>query len=239
MDNIQPIVNGSVNPNLTKEIFKELPFTTQKQVIWNIMVSTEFAHSFKNTDPEVFSKPAERYDFDSIQEDNALELFETMQQRFKNQHDRLLSRTRDRRFKLGQEIYAKQRELGFGGMLQMDIDRLLGYIEACGNWNDFNSKAISRAMMQLDTVLPRRDCGLNNPNTGTDFHKWKTVHGCEYIILEFEFIDAKDLERVQEFYTKHFKPKGSVIKADSIRIETQPLDNNGQYFSAELVWWWD
>ncbi len=239
MSTIQPIVNGSVNPNLTVELFKELPFESQRSVIWNIMVSTEFAHSFKGTDPEIFSKPAEKYDHSSITEDNTIELYQTMRERFNNQHNRLLSRTRDRRYLLGQEIYKVQKELGFGGMLQLDSSRLCGYIKACGSWNDFKAGQVIGAIEKMETVVPKMDYGPNNPNTGHTIHKWKVVHGCEYVIMEFDFISATDFARVKEFYGKHFSPIGSSIKADSIRMEETALDDIGQYYSAELIWWWD
>jgi hypothetical protein len=91
----------------------------------------------------------------------------------------------------------------------------------------------------MDNLAPRRDYGVNNVNSGTPMHKWKTVHRCEYVILSYEFIDKKDLERVKTFYAEHWESKGKNIKADSVRIDIQKLDDSGTYYTVELIWWWD
>lgn len=234
---IQPIINGSVNPRLTPELFNELDFTAKRQVIWNIIVSMGFAHSFPEVDPKCFEKPDEEYSYSQITEDNANELFVTMRDKFNAHHNRMKSKTSNLHYDLGRKIYAAQKELGFGGMMELDKYRLKGYISACGNWNDFNASEVSAAIGRMHELAPRRDYGPNNCNTGSIMHKLKSVHGCEYVILSYEFITTQDLERVIEFYEKHWEPKGKSIKADSIRFEES--DHGHGYHGIDLIWWWD
>jgi|LakMenE18May11ns_1017448.scaffolds.fasta_scaffold9837201_2 hypothetical protein len=237
METIQPIINGSVNPNLTQELFNELPFDTKKSVIWNIMVSIGFAHSFPGVDPRCYEKLEEKFEYSSIIEEDANDLFATMRERYKASHNRMLGKTKDLYYELGKKIHAAQKELGFGGYVQLDAYRLKGYIDAGGSWNDFNSSNVGAAVSRMDSLAPCRDYGVNNPNSGHPMHQWKVVHSCEYVILSYEFIDKKDLEKVQAFYIEHWEAKGRSIKADSVRIEINELDGN--YYTVELIWWWD
>jgi hypothetical protein len=237
MESIQPIINGSTNPRLTREIFETLPFETKRGVVWNIMVSMEFAHCFPGVDHRCFEKPEEKYDYSSITEENANELFTEMREKFTKQHNKMLAKTHDLQYELGKKIYAAQSELGFGGYINLDAWRLKGYISAGGSWNDFNCNSVGAAITRMENLAPRRDYGVNNPNTDATMHKWKSVHRCEYVILEYEFIDGKDVERIKTFYSEHWEPKGRSIKADSVRIEVEELGNG--YYSVELIWWWD
>jgi hypothetical protein len=239
MESIQPIINGSVNPNLTQELFNELPFDTKRGVIWNIMVSMGFAHCFPGVDPRCYEKLEEKFEYSSITEENANDLFATMRERYKAQHNRMLGKTKDLYYELGGKIYHAQKELGFGGYVELDAYRLKGYLAAGGSWNDFNHGTVGAAVSRMDNLAPRRDYGVNNVNSGTPMHKWKTVHRCEYVILSYEFIDKKDLERVKTFYAEHWESKGKNIKADSVRIDIQKLDDSGTYYTVELIWWWD
>ena len=236
---IQPIINGSANPRLTPEMFKELPFESQRSVIWNIMVSMGYAHSFKGVDPRCFIKHDEEHSIGQITEENADTLFVEIREKFNRHHELLLAKTRNLHYGLGQKIYEAQKELGFGGFIHLDAYRLKGYIQACGDWNDFRASNVGVAVARLDKQAPTTDYGPNNVNTGNIMHKWKTVHGCEYVMLEFGFVGQKDMERIQKFYESHWQPTGKSIKADSIRIEVTPVDDNKTYFDVELVMWWD
>ena len=147
------------------------------------------------------------------------------------------TKTANHRFELGQKIHKAQKELGFGGMITLDKDRMKGYISAGGNWNDFDSLEVSYAIGKLDTLAPRKDYGPNNPNTGYKEHEWKSVISTEYVIMEYDFICEKQLNRIKEFYKTHWEPVGKSIKADSIRHEVTEHGDN--YFGIELIWWWD
>lgn len=236
---IQPIINGSANPRLTPEIFQELSFESKRSVIWNIMVSMGFAHSFKGVDRRCFTKLEEEYSIGQITEENADTLFVEIRDRFNRHHERMVAKTNHLYYGLGQKIYEAQKELGFGGFIELDAYRLKGYIQACGNWNEFNSDKVGVAVARLDKQAPTTDYGPNNVNTGNIMHKWKTVHGCEYVVMEFGFVSEKDVERIREFYTNVWEPKGREIDAGSIRIEVTPVDNSKTYFDVELVMWWD
>ena len=239
MESIQPIINGSVNPNLTPDLFNELPFETKRGVVWNVMVSMGFAHCFPGVDTRCYEKPTEVFEHSSITEEKANELFVSLKEKYKNHHNKMLSKTKDLYYELGYKIYKAQSELGFGGFIELDAHRLKGYLSAGGSWNDFNHSNVGAAVSKIDSLAPRRDYGVNNPNTGYTMHSWKTNHRCEYVILNYEFIDKKDLERVQAFYKEHWEPKGKSIKADSVRIDVTQHDDSGTYFSVELIWWWD
>lgn len=240
---IQPIINGSVNPRLTPELFKELDKAAKRQVIWNIVVSMGFAHCFPEVDPKVFQPSEFKVSYEDLTYDNPDgeldldKLFVTAKEEYNAHHNKMKTKTANLHYELGQKIYAAQKELGFGGMMELDKNRLKGYISACGNWNDFNSSNVGAAIGRMHELAPRRDYGPNNPNTGGIMHTLKSVHGCEYIILSYEFITAPDLERVKEFYQKHWEPKGKSIKADSIRYEES--DHGQGYYKIDLIWWWD
>jgi hypothetical protein len=243
-EKIQPIINGDANPRLTPELFKDLDPRVKRQVIWNIMVSMEFAHSYRDIDREVFehSPFKGKLEYSDIQEEGegALDLdklFVTVRKEFEDHQNRLSGKTANRRFELGKKIHAAQKELGFGGWMELDKNRMQGYIHAGGSWNDFDAPKVSYAVSKLHSLAPRSNYGPNNPNTGNLLHKWKSVHSTEYLVMEFDYVDSKVLEEVKEFYSKHWEPVGKSIKADSIRYEVTEHGNN--YFGIELIMWWD
>lgn len=231
---IQPIINGSANPRLTPKLFAELDKQTQAQVIWNLKVGGEFAHTFRDIDHEVFEKLPT-----SAHEDHPdpVENFKKVRKALQDHHNRMRVKTSNRRYELGKRIYQAQRELGFGGMIQLDADRLQGFVKEGGNWNDFNTVKVNAGIARIEAEAPRQDYGPNNPNTGYPIHKWKISPNAEYIVLEYDFINLETAARVKDFFRNYFEPYGRSMKADSIRIEEQDLGNG--YFSAELVLWWD
>lgn len=236
---IKPIINGSVNPRLTSEMFKNLNPRTKRSVIWNVLVSMRYPHTYQGIDPDVFKAPQYSIEYKDIETEveGLDELFDKVKKEREVHYNLMRDLTASHRFELGKRIYEIQKELNFGGMLTLDIDRLRGYIKACGSWNGFKAPDVNLALCELDTLAPRTDYGPNNPNIGNIMHKWKTVHGCEYVIMEFDFIDAQTLERVKEFYKNQWVPKGQRIKADSVRFEETSHGNN--YFGIELIMWWD
>jgi hypothetical protein len=242
-EKIQPIINGRVNTNLTPELFKELDKASKRQVIWNIIVSLGFAHSFPEVDAKLFEPSEFKVDYKDLTYDHPNgeidldKLFIATKEEYKIHHRRMKVKTADAHYELGRKIYQIQGELGFGGMLELDKNRLKGYISACGDWNKFNASKVGSAVSRMHELAPRMDYGPNNCNTGSVIHKFKTVHGCEYIILSFEFISSETMERVKEFYRLHWEPKGRSLDADSVRFEETDHGNN--YHGIELIWWWD
>lgn len=231
---IQPIINGNVNPRLTPEIFAELEPEVQAQVIWNLKVNGEFAHCFEDIDREVFIKiPTGSHE----DHPDPVENFKRVKETLAKHHNYMRVKTSERRFELGQRIHAAQRELGFGGMIQMDVDRLQGFVQAGGSWNDFKVSDVNSGIRYLEAKAPRRDYGPNNPNTGRPFHNWKISPSTEYIVLEYDFLDKNQFDQVWNFYHQEFQPKARTMKADSCRFEEHDLGNG--YFSAELILWWD
>ena len=238
-EEIQPIINGSANPRLTPELFNQLDVATKRSVIWNILVSMEFAHTYKEVDHEVFEKPTFKVDYkDLMNEEEGLDaLFITVRKEAEAHQNRMLTKTANHRFILGKKIHAAQKELGFGGLIELDKDRMQGYIHAGGSWNDLDCIKVSYAIGKLHELAPRMNYGANNPNTGNVIHKWKSVHRTEYLVMEFEFIGPKELEDVKQFFKSTWEPKGREIKADSIRFEE--IDHGNGYFGIELIMWWD
>jgi hypothetical protein len=240
-ETIQPIINGSFNPRLTKEDFLSLPFEQKRSYVWSVIVSMGFAHCFSEADHRVFfahpDKDKESWKFDQITPESVDTLFDEVREAHRAHRATLLNKTSSLHYELGQKIYEAQRELGFGGIIQLDRYRMKGYIGACGDWNDFKASAVSVAIGRMHELAPRKDYGPNNPNTGHTMHTLKTVHGCEYVIMEFGFVDEKEVPRILEFYKNQWEPKGNSIKADSIRYEL--TDHGHGYYGVELIWWWD
>lgn len=233
---IQPIINGSFNPRLTLEDFKELPMDIKKSYIWNVMVSMDFAHSLKGVDHKVFQKPGKGYKFPEDKTSEELDsLFTDVREEFEAHHNKMLAKTNDYHYDLGEKIYKAQRELGFGGPLEMDAWRVKGFISAGGGWNDFNPSKVGAAITRAENLLPRRDYGPNNPNTGISMHTWKVTPNCDYIILYYDFVDKNHLDAIEEFYPT-WESLGRGAKADSIRKE---VTQEGEFYSVELIWWWD
>lgn len=234
---IEPIINGSVNPRLTQDMFNDLDFTTKRSVIWNIIVSIRYAHSFPEVDHRCFEAPDEKFVYDSITEENANELFATVKQKFIEHHNKMKRKTTELHYKMGFDIYNMQEKLGFGGFIELTIHRLRGYISGCGSWNEFKSSKVSGAILEMHNLAPRKDYGPNNCNSGNIMHTFKTVYGCEYIIMEFDFVSKEDTEIIKQFYKERWETKGKSIDADSIRFEE--TDHGNGYYGIELFWWWD
>lgn len=233
---IQPIINGSFNPRLTLEDFKELPIDVKKSYIWNVMVSMEFSSSLKGVDSRVFQKPDKQYKFPEDKTSEELDLlFTEVRGEYEAHHNKMLAKTSDLHFSLGEKIYQAQRELGFGGPIEMNSCRVKGFIYAGGSWNDFDPSSVGGAMTKAEKLLPRRNYGPNNPNTGIPMHSWKVTPNCDYIILYYDFVDKNHLDAIEEFYPT-WESLGRGAKADSIRKE---VTQEGEFYSVELIWWWD
>jgi hypothetical protein len=231
---IQPIINGSVNPRLTPKLFAELNHELQARVIWNLKVTGEFAHSFQDIDREVFIKIPTT---DHEDHPDPVQNFIQIKDKLARHHNYMRVKTREHRFELGKKIFQAQRELGFGGQMELDADRLQGYIFAGGSWNDFDVKKVCSGIRKLEVEIPRVDYGVNNPNTGISMHKWKVTPGRDYVVLEFDFISTDTLAKIQKFFETEFTSMSKMMQADSCRIETEDLGNG--YHSGELILWWD
>lgn len=234
---IEPIINGSVNPRLTFEEFQTLPFDTKRRVVWGLMVSMEFPHCFPEVDRKCFVPYEKKWEHSSITPETADDLFKGVKEAYAKHNARMVNETSALHFRLGEQIWEAQKTLGFGGWLNLSKHRLAGYINSCGSWNDFKHNEVILACFAMDARAPRKDYGPNNPNTGQSMHKWKTVHGCEYIVMEFEFVDQKEVDRILHFFRTEWEPRGKGAKADSIRHEV--VDHGHGYYGVELIWWWD
>ena len=237
--NMQPIINGSANQRITLEIFKGLEYESKRSYLWNIIVSLGFAHCFPEVEHKVFepSPDKDKWKHSDITPENVDSLFDEVKHAYTSHHNKMLAKTTNLHHEYGKKIHEAQKEYGFGGVMELTIFKMQGYIQAIGSWNDYKASDVSAAVSKLHALAPRKDYGINNPNTGQLMHKWKTVHSGEYLMMEYEFIGPKELEVVKEFYESVWKSEGNKIKADSIRFEVVEHDNN--YFGIELIMWWD
>jgi hypothetical protein len=238
-EKIKPIINGSSNPRYTLELFKALSVEEKKQIIWNKYINLLSAHSYPDIDYVCFKAPDFELKYSDTQLLNSDEfdlLFENINEIYKKNHTETKRKTAAHHFKLGENIHKVQSELGFGGIIELSVNRLRGYIAANGSWNEFNSSRVAAAVNTINSQVPRVDYGINNVNTGNAMHVWKTISGCAYIFLEFSFVDSKTLDKIKEFY-HIWEREGRNAKADSIRHEI--TDHGNGYFGIEFVWWWD
>lgn len=244
MEKILPIINGSFNPRFTLDMFEPLSLKEKQQALWSLHCSVARKDSFPGVEELTFSSLVPQPDFpitihSEIYEKNEEELTQIFGKTLaikENFYKSLMDLTKERLWEKGQQIYRIQQKLGFGGFLEMDIYRLKGYMEECGNWNDFNPAKISQQLDSVEVKCPKKDYGVNNPSTGLPMHTYRTVSGCEYINLYFPFLSEREIEKVVEFYKNVWEPVGKEVIADSVRMVEE---KDGLYSSIELIWWWD
>jgi hypothetical protein len=184
---------------------------------------------------KVFTPLPAKYTNDMLVPENIDDILVNVRTEFQQRHKQLLTLTANYHYELGQQIYKARTDLGFGGFLEMDINRLKGFIQAGGSWNEFNVTLVNSALSTQDARAPRMDYGVNNPNTGYKMHTWKVTG--EYITMFFKYADEKTKDRIIEFFDQVFKPQAEIAKADSVRFEIIDYPNN--HYSVELIMWWD
>lgn len=231
---LQPIVNGSFNQELTNEQILCFDFETKKRIAWSIIVSLGFAHCFRNIALEVFIAMPSKYTYDMLTPLYIDTAVIDVRNEFTARQRQLQFLTNDLYYTQGKQIHEAQKRLQFGGMLEMNIYKLRGYIASIGNWNDFDSSEVMQAVTQLDEICPTFYI-KNNPNNGLKKHIW-TVGG-DYITMKFSYLGNEDKESYMNFYKQYFEPTAKKIKADSVRFDLEELPNNA--FSLELIMWWD
>lgn len=237
-ETIMPIINGSFNPRLTHDQFKELDRENKIGFLWRVLVDIQSPGYSEDIDNEVFEKGEMVCNHDHLRDpDTDLDaLFLVAKKANADHKDLMRIKTNQRRYDLGNKFWHAQKECGVGGMIETDAHRAKGYISAIGNWNDFNSADVGVAINKVEFRCPRQDYGVNNPNTGKKIHKWKVRHNGEYVVLTFDFVNKETKERIEEFFPE-FQAIGRGAKADSIRIEVE--DHGNGYYGVELYWWWD
>lgn len=231
---LQPIVNGSFNHELSNEEMLAFDFETKKTLAWYLIVSLNFAHSFRDISHKVFSEAPQIYTHDMITEATVDDILVNARTQFQQRHKQLLELTSNLYYQYGKHIHAALKEYGFSGFLRMDARKLVGYIHATGSWNEFNHIEIAEAVRELDQLAPTFYM-RNNPNNGQKKHTWTTCG--DYITMLFEYLGKEDREKYLTFYKDHFQRIGHRVKADSIRFELTELNDGA--CSLELIMWWD
>jgi hypothetical protein len=232
---LQPIVNGSFNHDLTEEQMLEFDFDCKKRMVWNLIVSMGSAHNFRNVDPKVYKKLSFDYMYEGISEDNADHVLIDVRKLFNDNHAAMLKLTEDLYFEQGQQIFKVQRELGFSGFLRMDFRKLMGYVTSMGNWNDFNGKRVAQAIKHLDSMVPKFSMP-NNCNNGNSLHQW--FMQSDYITMKLDYLSETDKDKYLRFYKEHWEPTARNIQADSVRYELE-FDNESKRYTLEMIYWWD
>jgi len=234
---IQPIINGSVNPRLTREGYLNLDSEDKVRVLWGMACSMSYPHQHHGLDRDAFT-PGPKYTYSELSEGDLDQKYD----RIKTQLAHHLAENKAASWQLqreqGAEIKRQQRLLGFGGLLEMSAPKLQGYFGETGAWNDFDPVRVNAAIAQLDERALRVDYGPNNPNTGAPMHKWKTDG--TYLVMEFSYVSESDLERIKAFYRDLWHTEGRAVKADSIRWEQESVNVVGdERYDVELILWWD
>lgn len=233
---MMPIINGSFNHEITNDDMLAFDFDTKKQMAWNLIVSMEFAHSFRDVDPKVFLPIPSKYTYDMLIPKTIDDVLVNLRTEYQQRHKQLLTLTSNYYYKQGQDIAKAQKEFGFGGFLQMDYRKMIGYVQAGGSWNKFNHNKVADGIKELDQKAPRFYMP-NNVNNGSKRHVWTTSG--EYITMRFDYISKKDREAYMNFYKDHFQIVAQRIHADSIRYELTEIPNGDGACSIEFIMWWD
>lgn len=234
---LQPIINGSFNFAMTNEQVLALDYQTKVSVTWNLIVSLQFAHSFRDIDPQVYMELPAKYTYNMITPDTVDAIFVDARSMFEARHMLLKGLTNDRRFAQGISIAKAQKELSFGGFIHFKAYQVMGYLYQIGAWNNLDPKRVNAAIRQLEDAVPKFDM-LNNCNNGMAKHYW-TCTG-EYLTMKFDHLrGADEREKYLTFYKNHWEPQGRAVEADSIRYELIEIENGDGAFSLEFIMWWD
>jgi hypothetical protein len=234
LEKLEPIVNGSFNHEITFSEMLKFDFETKKRMAWSLIVSSSYAHSFKNIASAVFTPLVQKYTYEMLTIQNIDQILTEVRTEFNQHHKNLLALTSNLYYTQGQQIYEAQKNLGFGGFLKMDYRKIVGYIQAGGSWNDFKASDVASGVRELESLAPlfyKR----NNPNNGMKRHDW--AMRSDYLTMSVDYITQTDLGDWLAFYTNHWGRIGRNIKADSIRMEQNDLGNGA--FSLEFIFWWD
>lgn len=234
---IQPIINGSVNPRLTRDQFLTLDNEDKLRVLWAMACSMRYPHSHYDMDRDAFT-PGPEYLYSELADGDLDQKYD----RIKEQLTRHIAENKAASWRLqcnlGIEIKRQQQLLGFGGLLEMSAPKLQGYFQQSGSWNEFEPGKVNAAIAKLEERAPRVNYGPNNPNTGAPMHKWKTSG--DYLVMTFSYVSEVDLDRIKTFYKECWHVEGLAIKADSIRWESEAVNVVGdERYDVELILWWD
>jgi len=232
---LQPIVNGSFNHDLTDEQMLQFDFANKRHMAWCLIVSMGSAHNFRNIDAKIFKTVSCEYTYQMISEENVDQVLIAVRKQFNEHHAEMLQLTADLYFKQGEDIFKVQRELGFSGFLRMDFRKLMGYVTAMGNWNDFNGKRVAQAIKHLDNAVPKFSMP-NNCNNGMSLHEWFMQN--DYITMKLHYLTETDKDKYLKFYKEHWETTARSIEADSVRYELE-FDDESKRYTLEMIYWWD
>lgn len=231
---LEPIVNGSVNSDLTLPLMLEFDYKTKQTMAWFLICSINSISQYRHVASEVFYKSEVKYTYDMITPESVDEVLTNMKQELDRKTSSLKVLTNSLHYKQGKEIFEARKNLGFGGFLEMNAAKMVGYVHAVGSWNEYDHMSIGAAIQTLETHIPVFYMP-NNPNNGMKRHKWAT--NGDYITIKCDYLGKGDRAEYLEFYKEIFQPMAKRIKADSCRYEI--IEHEYDACSLEMIYWWD
>jgi hypothetical protein len=233
------ICNGSINPSLTIDELLQFDIDQKRTALHYLQVEGGYPPKFEEIETSVFEKLPELYSYKQWQEFDENQINEALTivyNRLQQHTQYLITKTGSVHYELGKSIHSAQQELRFGGELEMTIDKLRGYISCVGNWNGFKAGEVCRGLNRLHKIAPRRDCGINNCNTGSIRHKWSIESA--FIFLKFGLCYEQEVNDIQTWF-KTLSGIKEILKADSFRLQIDPVEKSDNQAYITLVMWWD
>lgn len=241
---LQPINNGVFNHEMTDEQMIQFGVSEKIRMAWHFIATMGSTMGFMHVEDKIVFPPyIQKWTYDALEKnaDNIDEILISIRQEYKDRYAELLRLTAEHHFNVGQRIYDAQHEFQFGGALEMEFGKLIGYLDRAGNWNKFKGKIVGDKIQKLEEEVPKF-YRRNNCNNGRKNHVW-AICG-DYIFLKFSYLNETEARQYVEFYETHWEPTGHSINADSIRYELTEIENGlpataPKNYTLELIWWWD
>lgn len=183
------IVNGSLNPSLTlDELFEHFTDRDRAVAAWSIAVDLNVYHKHENipTYNEVNDNP-----------DYQLKALWKLRENTLAQNKMVLH---DQHKEEGEATFAALSAIRTPHChtLRFFPFQAVGYISCLSAWNSFNPNAVALAVIKIEELNIRQDCGINNPNTGKEVTSWE-VEGDRYFTLRIK-TGGSTKERVKREY---------------------------------------
>ncbi len=235
----KPVVNGGINTSLTVDELICFDVATKIRLIHSLQVSGEFLHSYQGVKGEAFTKLEKIYEIDDLiekatEQEINFAIYKLVS-RFKAHEAEMQKLTAKIDFKRGEMICDFFKTNHIKAETHFNVNELCGYIQGIGQWNEFEPAKIIPILQLFDKTFPRKDYGINNPNTGALCHSFSIKN--DYIFLNVDYCNSNQLEAFKTWYNDVATRNQKKLQADSMRIEIGEFGNNAHSFT--LVMWWD
>lgn len=115
-----------------------------------------------------------------------------------------------------------------------------GYLSGISNWNDFDNKKVIKVVEEIEKLNIVSNYGNNNPNTGNEVLSYRMI-GDEYFIMVVDLggETLNDLKKIEpKIMTILNQMNADVVRYDDSEIINDPRIGN-PYGKALYVCWWD